>query len=425
MNNSLFANPQLFQAYQNDPGMAYGQALMQQGASTAPVRSPLEGLARALQAGVGGYTQSKVRDKYDAQNESYRKGLTAALQGGDVLSALQSSTDPQLQQLGMDAKLKQALEKPAKDGLVKIYDPQTKTERYIKESEAAGMQASGPEQIKIGTTRTYRRGGNEVTDQWDGQQWAPLGAGPAFAPQRDNPQFGMQPIWGLDKDGNPVVMQFAPGGGLALAQAPEGVTPSPKLTQMDLGTTKTMVNPITGKPEQAFDVDVQGKEAQQTQGTAQGTAKSNLPSATDAGNNAIAQIAAIKSDPDLGYATGWSGLLLNQLPSTKSKALALKIEQLKGGAFLQAFQTLKGAGAITEAEGAKATSALARLDLSQGEDDFKSALNDYESVIKQGIARLGNISQGNFAPGGPQGEGQAQSPPPKVYNYDSSGNLIP
>lgn len=105
MNNALFANPQLFNAYQQDPGMAYGQALMQQGASTAPVRSPLEGLARALTAGVGGFTQSKVRDKYDAQNDSYRKGLAAALQGGDVLGALQSSQDPQLQQLGLQTAL--------------------------------------------------------------------------------------------------------------------------------------------------------------------------------------------------------------------------------------------------------------------------------------------------------------------------------
>lgn len=181
MNNALFANPQLFQAYQNDPGMAYGQALMQQGASAAPVRSPLEGLARALQAGVGGFTQSKVRDKYEKQDEGYRNGLTAALQGGDVLAALQASGDPTLQQMGLDARLKQALN-PADDPLVKVYDPQTKTERYTKSSQAIGQQADGPAQPKMGEVRKFRQGNQEVAQQWDGSQWAPLGQGAAFAP---------------------------------------------------------------------------------------------------------------------------------------------------------------------------------------------------------------------------------------------------
>lgn len=182
MNNALFANPQLFQAYQQDPGLAYGQALMQQGASTAPVRSPLEGLARALTAGVGGYTQSKVRDRYQAQDESYQKGLAAALQGGDVLGALSASDDPTLKQMGLQAQIQRAMQPGEKDTLVKVYDPQTKTERYVKQSQAAGMQSEGPQMPKVGDTRKYRAGPNEITEQWDGSQWAQLGQGPAFAP---------------------------------------------------------------------------------------------------------------------------------------------------------------------------------------------------------------------------------------------------
>jgi hypothetical protein len=111
MNPALFANPQLFGAYQQDPRNAYAQALMQQGMSTAPVRSPLEGLARALAGGLGGLQQGNIRKDYEKQGEQYRQGLAAALKGGDVIGALSSSGDPYLNQLGLDAQLKGAMAK--------------------------------------------------------------------------------------------------------------------------------------------------------------------------------------------------------------------------------------------------------------------------------------------------------------------------
>lgn len=105
MNTNLFANPQLFNAYQSDPKLAMAQGLLQQGASTAPVRSPLEGLARALTGGLGGYQASQVRGAYQQQDQSYRKGLAAALQGDDVVSALSNSSDPTLQGIGLEQQL--------------------------------------------------------------------------------------------------------------------------------------------------------------------------------------------------------------------------------------------------------------------------------------------------------------------------------
>jgi hypothetical protein len=188
MNNALFANPQLFQAYQNDPGMAYGQALMQQGASAAPVRSPLEGLARALQAGVGGFTQSKVHDKYQAQDESYRKGLTAALQGGDVLAALQASNDPSLQQMGLQAKLQQAMANPA-NSYKTLTDDQERSMgldpagTYQQDSTGKiNVLKAPPAGFKIGDTRQYVQGNQRITEQYTENGWQKLGQGGAFAP---------------------------------------------------------------------------------------------------------------------------------------------------------------------------------------------------------------------------------------------------
>ncbi len=53
---------QLNQAFQSDPRRILGQALMGQGASTAPVRTPLQGLGRLSSALVGAYLQRKAGD---------------------------------------------------------------------------------------------------------------------------------------------------------------------------------------------------------------------------------------------------------------------------------------------------------------------------------------------------------------------------
>jgi CheY-like chemotaxis protein len=63
------------------------------------------------------------------------------------------------------------------------------------------------------------------------------------------------------------------------------------------------------------------------------------------------------------------------------------VDQAKGQTFLQAFNSLRGGGQITEAEGNKATQALARLDRAQSQQDFDAALSDIEAVVTAGLSR--------------------------------------
>ncbi len=76
--------------------------------------------------------------------------------------------------------------------------------------------------------------------------------------------------------------------------------------------------------------------------------------------------------------------------------------QIKGKAFLQAFESLKGGGQITEIEGQKAEQAIARLDLAQSEEDYKKALKDLRDIVKLGLQRsqgkLQSIPTGSQAP---------------------------
>lgn len=70
----------------------------------------------------------------------------------------------------------------------------------------------------------------------------------------------------------------------------------------------------------------------------------------------------------------------------KAGFYALK-DQVLGGAFMQAFQSLKGGGQITEVEGTKATSAITRMSTAQSEVEFVKAAREFQDVIKAGLQR--------------------------------------
>jgi hypothetical protein len=82
---------QLNQTYQSDPRRILGQALMGQGTSTAPVRTPLAGLGRLSSALVGAYLQRKAGDELSAREtkmtDAILGGLPEALQNNPLIRA--------------------------------------------------------------------------------------------------------------------------------------------------------------------------------------------------------------------------------------------------------------------------------------------------------------------------------------------------
>jgi hypothetical protein len=84
----IFTDPAIGSGYYNDPRLAYSQGLLQQGSSTAPVRSPLEGGLRALSAGVGGFLQSSVNKGYRGREAGYQKALADALANPDQMQSI-------------------------------------------------------------------------------------------------------------------------------------------------------------------------------------------------------------------------------------------------------------------------------------------------------------------------------------------------
>lgn len=98
----------------------------------------------------------------------------------------------------------------------------------------------------------------------------------------------------------------------------------------------------------------------------------------------------IAAHPGFEGAVGISGIgsgfgAAGFIPGTDVSDFKARFKQLEGQGFLQAFETLKGAGQITEIEGAKATAALNRMNLAQSEKEFITAAREFEANVKKGM----------------------------------------
>lgn len=92
----------------------------------------------------------------------------------------------------------------------------------------------------------------------------------------------------------------------------------------------------------------------------------------------------------------------NYLPGSDATNFRVLADQLRGGTFLQAFQSLKGAGAITQVEGTKAEQAIARLEQAQSDEEFVVALQELRAIAEKAPmlmqAKLDALGNGMPAP---------------------------
>lgn len=127
-------------------------------------------------------------------------------------------------------------------------------------------------------------------------------------------------------------------------------------------------------------------------GKAQAKFEANAPQALVTAKNAVTKINELLTHPGLNSAVGLGGIstlgipgIANYIPGTDAADFKARLDEVLGGAFMEAFNTLKGGGQITEKEGEKATAAITRMSTSQSEAEFKKAAKEFQSVIKSGI----------------------------------------
>jgi hypothetical protein len=144
-------------------------------------------------------------------------------------------------------------------------------------------------------------------------------------------------------------------------------------------------------------VTARGKEV----GKTAGEAEMALPALEGTIEQMAGAVERLKRHPGLPKAVGFN----SYFPSVRGGDAAnfeAMLEQLKGQAFLYQFDKLRGAGAITENEGKKATDALAALSTYQDEAQFRQNLDTVVTILNKGrdVVRR-KAAKGET--GGPQG----------------------
>jgi hypothetical protein len=82
--------------------------------------------------------------------------------------------------------------------------------------------------------------------------------------------------------------------------------------------------------------------------------------------------------------------------------------QIEGKTFLEAFESLRGGGAITEVEGAKGQQAISRMNKAQSEVEYVKAARELQEVVRKGVERA--RTKAGVAAGGGGTAGGASNP---------------
>ena len=178
---------------------------------------------------------------------------------------------------------------------------------------------------------------------------------------------------------NAALMQQAFG---ASGMSMSGATPEALRAQIDTLSQLAFLNPSMA-PAISARIKVLQAEAERLTDTNKEIANSEMM---------LTNIDNLLNDPALGQALGIEGFLREPFVKlkldTETGRVKGRLDQIKGAVFLQAFESLKGGGQITELEGIKAEQARARLSTAVSEEDFRVALQELRFYTEQGIRRL-------------------------------------
>ncbi len=174
------------------------------------------------------------------------------------------------------------------------------------------------------------------------------------------------------KQGEKVVEITTPSGTAAFARAGESI-----------GQAPAQFSPqVKGAVAQA---EATGKEVGQVAGKAQ-TELAGMDEKQSLAFTQVDELLRHKGFSSVVGATMVPGMRF--IPGTKEADFMSRLEQIKGGAFMEAYKVLKGGGQITEIEGVKATAAMNRMSISTSEAEFRAAAKDFKDAVTVGFNKL-------------------------------------
>ena len=302
----------------------------------------------------------------EERERAERDEFAAAIQSGDLarISAARAKVDP------MGAyKDKYGEKNPISVGKGgTLVDP--RTFQPVFQAPDATEQTADIQEYKFAVSQGFKGS----FEQW--MQRKRQGAG----------EYGLTPIWGTDAQGRPAFIQPGKSGQAIQGQMPAGFQIARDPIKVDAGTHWILIDPQTRQPIGQFQKDLAGKEAAEARGKEAGIAQANLPKAEMNAQTMLSMVDEMAAHPGRKLAQGnFYGRLPEQTLIGEPRAFVNRLNQVKSQAFLQAFETLKGGGQITEQEGKAATQAIVRLDRATNDAEFDSAVRDLRAVINKAL----------------------------------------
>ncbi len=208
------------------------------------------------------------------------------------------------------------------------------------------------------------------------------------------------------KDGSWGIGTLGKDGSFMETQFPEGTTYNPRVT---IGNTGTVLQPLTVYGGQAYGagqpIKVEDLNRQQEIGASSGKIAAALPQIQFTADRLVEGIDKLLKDPYLPQMTGPADQWLPNVTGNANRVQA-EIAFVLGGTFLQAYNDLRGAGAITQQEGAAATAAYNKLSITGVNDpDYIDNLNEFRNQVLQLLdvakqrAAMGTSGDAPAAPG--------------------------
>ena len=362
---------------QEDPSIkrrrALAEAMMAQGMESTPIQHWTQGVARLANAYVGKKNAESADNEEKARKQAAMDQLSAALSGSSTNGEQQSYSDLAKSLSGNPDLAPYAIQ-------MQMTDMQNRAKARAEQEAALGKPTQVGDQLVIPKTKEVLFSGRQKAPE--GMRYNDAGTLeeiPGYVGMRSKiaasgrapgtPYYQALPV--MNPDGKPGYAVFdARSGDMRTGELPGGA-----------------VVPAQYSPALQGRIASE-KEAGKIKGGSQAEAEVNLNQNLQEAGNTIKLVDELIQHPGLKQAVGKSSILgVQNVPGTDAKAFMIRLNQLKGKQFLQAFESLKGGGHITEIEGQKATEAMSRMDNATTENEFISASREFQRIIRQGMER--------------------------------------
>lgn len=198
--------------------------------------------------------------------------------------------------------------------------------------------------------------------------------------QREKAEYGLNPIYGVDATGKPVVMQLGKAGSILQPKIPEGVTITKPSEYKDVGTGYQVFNKITNQPTSFVPKNIGEEAAQKQLGKLQGEARQQIIEAEKSADAALAVIDELEKHPGLDMGVGGTSYL-PAIRGTDYYDFQQKLAHAKAQIFMAARETIKGAGPVTDFEGRMGEQAIANVDPGQSKEQFLAATGRLRQLL--------------------------------------------